>query len=239
MNFDFRTDRALDTVEFRSSDKEKPKLAVILMHGYGADASDLAPLSQLMNPDFPVHWIFPEAPIELGRGAGNGKAWFQIDLARLQRIQMGLEGPRTSGLTSPEGLESSSELVEKLIADVCGDLALTTEQLVIGGFSQGSMMALNTILTKEMKVAGTILLSTHFMNESLWTAKIPTLAGTRYLQSHGRRDQILSFDSANRLNKTLNQGGWKGQLQAFEGGHEIPEPIIGLAANFIKKCGTI
>lgn len=235
MNFQFTTHRSLETIEFRNRPDEKPQLAVILMHGYGANAQDLAPLAPILDPGFSVHWIFPEAPLDLERTQGGGRAWFQIDLERLQRVQMGLEGPRTQGLQNPEGLKESTSMLAELVGETSQELQLQSDRIVVGGFSQGSMMAMNWMLTSLQKTAGLILYSTHIVNEPEWTSQIPLLSGTRYFQSHGRQDPLLSFESANRLNKILNQNGWRGQLHAFEGGHEIPPAITTLTTTFLRK----
>ena len=237
MNFQFTTHRSLETIEFRNRPAEKPRIGVVLMHGYGADAQDLAPLAPILDPGFSVHWVFPEAPLDLGRTLGGGKAWFHIDLERLQRIQMGLAGPRTQGLQNPEGLSESTARVTGLIDEISKEFELGPERIVVGGFSQGSMMAMNWALTTQKKPAGLILYSTHIVNESEWAKQIPSLSGTRYFQSHGRQDPLLSFESASHLNKLLNQNGWRGQLHAFEGGHEIPQNIISLTTSFLKKSG--
>ncbi|MCB0351693.1 MAG: hypothetical protein KDD38_10955, partial [Bdellovibrionales bacterium] len=58
---------------------------VVLFHGYGADASDLVPIYEVMGLSKDVTWVFPEAPMEVIIAPGfYGKAWFQIDNKRLE-----------------------------------------------------------------------------------------------------------------------------------------------------------
>lgn len=59
--------------------------AVILFHGYGADAGDLLPLAEMMGLDKSITWVFPDAPMEVIIAPGfTGRAWFQIDNKRLE-----------------------------------------------------------------------------------------------------------------------------------------------------------
>jgi phospholipase/carboxylesterase len=44
--------------------------------------------------------------------------------------------------------------------------------------------------------------------------------------SHGRRDDILPFAAADRLQQTLRQAGLRVTWYPFEGGHEIPAEVV-------------
>ena len=54
---------------------------VVLLHGYGAPGTDLVPLWRELAVPREVRFVFPEAPLALGNG---GRAWWQLDMARLQ-----------------------------------------------------------------------------------------------------------------------------------------------------------
>src|SRR5437868_2244109 len=69
---------------------EKPSLAVVLCHGYGASGTDLVPLAQPLLSTAAAEMlprvviIFPEAPLDLAeQGIPGGRAWWPIDLDRL------------------------------------------------------------------------------------------------------------------------------------------------------------
>ena len=59
-----------------------PRLTVVLLHGFGAPGDDLVALGQYIAA--PVRFVFPEAPIELGGLYGDSRAWWRLDLARLE-----------------------------------------------------------------------------------------------------------------------------------------------------------
>ena len=72
----------LDAIEFPSEDPKA--LTCVVMHGYGADMRDLAPLAPEIPVARPVRWIFPDGPEVLDWG---GRAWFPIDVAAFEEAQ--------------------------------------------------------------------------------------------------------------------------------------------------------
>src|SRR5258706_877282 len=57
-------------------------LTVVLMHGFGAPGDDLVQLASVI--DAPVRFVFPAAPLELGGLYGDSRAWWLLDLVRLE-----------------------------------------------------------------------------------------------------------------------------------------------------------
>src|SRR5262245_14960673 len=68
---------------------ERPSLAVVLCHGYGAPGTDLVGLAQPLLATAPVGaekvaLVFPAAPLDLSDGGiPGGRAWWPVDLDRL------------------------------------------------------------------------------------------------------------------------------------------------------------
>src|ERR1700722_17433307 len=58
---------------------------VVLLHGFGAPGDDLVSLWRTPRVPAATRFIFPEAPRELGPGYMGGRAWWMIDMARLQQ----------------------------------------------------------------------------------------------------------------------------------------------------------
>ena len=58
---------------------------VVLMHGFGAGGDDLVELANYVEAPPGTRWVFPAAPLELGGLYGDSRAWWMIDLARLER----------------------------------------------------------------------------------------------------------------------------------------------------------
>ena len=68
----------LDAVE--SEPRESPSLAVIWLHGLGADAHDFAPIVDELDLEFPIRFVFPHAPVRpvTINGGLRMRAWYDI-----------------------------------------------------------------------------------------------------------------------------------------------------------------
>ena len=58
--------------------------AVILLHGFGAPGDDLVPLAEVLTVPKGTRFLFPEGPLSLSFGYGDARAWWLIDMARLE-----------------------------------------------------------------------------------------------------------------------------------------------------------
>jgi phospholipase/carboxylesterase len=195
---------------------------VVLFHGYGADMNDLASLAGVLQAPRGTNWIFPNGHLSISLGEHfEGRAWFPISVSELDRSMATGQAIDFSQLVPP-GLKRAREMVLELIEK----LGVSSDQLVLGGFSQGAMLALDVSLRMATPPAGLALLSGTLVNVEEWRTLASRHTGLRYFQSHGRRDTVLSFAMAQRLETVLHEAGWQGRLQAFEGGHEIPPEVM-------------
>lgn len=206
----------LDAIEYPSRDPKA--LTVVCLHGYGADMRDLAPLAPEIPVERPVQWVFPDAPEMLDWG---GRAWFPIDVAAFEEAQR-TGKPRDLSGGEPAGMaEARAELAAAL-----DELAVPPERLVLMGFSQGAMMAVDASLRLPANCAGVGILSGTLVDRKNMRALAPGRKGTPFFQSHGSVDPILGFAQALELEKELKAAGWTGELRRFEGAHAIPPGIV-------------
>src|SRR4051794_23551020 len=130
---------------------EQPALAIVLCHGYGAPATDLVGLAQPLLATAPAGvkkavLIFPGGPLDLaGQGMPGGRAWWPVDLDRLinRRTPELVEGFRRD---CPPGLIESRDMLVHLLAEAGHHFGLTADRFVLGGFSQGAMLATDVAL---------------------------------------------------------------------------------------------
>jgi phospholipase/carboxylesterase len=101
-----------------------------------------------------------------------------------------------------------------------------TAPLFLGGFSQGAMLACDVALHTERPLAGLLLLSGTLIARAEWEPRMAARAGLRVLQSHGRYDPLLPFSAAEKLRDLLAGAGLKVGWVPFDGGHEIPPPLL-------------
>ena len=88
------------------------------------------------------------------------------------------------------------------------------------------MLAADLYLHASETPAGLILMSGSLVNKEELKPLVQRRAGEKFFQSHGDQDTVLQIKGARRLESFLNQGGMKGGLQNFPGGHEIPPKTI-------------
>jgi len=193
------------------------KQHVFLIHGYGANAQDLFPLAKYLDEHGQYQWHFPQAPIELESYPNfTARAWFNIDNS--------LPMPRQYQNLTPKGFhEAANLLTEAILAS-----AIDSSQIVLGGFSQGAMMAIEVVLRAQLQFKGAVLLSTTLINQQRWQRKIDTFPYELNLyQSHGKQDPLLSFENAQALYNMLSSNEKISvNFTSFNGGHEIPQIIL-------------
>jgi phospholipase/carboxylesterase len=205
-----------------------PKKAIIFLHGYGADKSDLIPLAEMISRAKDTTWIFPNGIMEVIIGPGfRGRAWFTIDMARLERAMRSGQHEDFS-VKRPPGLDQARERVMKLYNEVREKYPL----VYLGGFSQGAMLATEIAIHSKKKPEGLVIMS-GVLADPAWQKLAKEMPGLRYLQSHGKNDAILAYDQAEKLNEVLNDAGWEGEFIPFSGGHEIPPKVIEKIARFV------
>jgi len=198
---------------------------VVLLHGFGAPGDDLVALGEWIDAGPATAWVFPEAPLELGGLDGDSRAWWMIDLDRLDRDR---------AREVPEGL---AEARAQLIALLDAVRARFGDHVVLGGFSQGSMLALDVALHDPRPLDGLVLLSGTLLARHEWEPRMAARAGLPVVQSHGRSDGLLSFAAAEALRDLLVAAGLDVTWVPFPGGHEIPPPVLQAVAGFLNPAG--
>ncbi|MGE0787985.1 MAG: alpha/beta hydrolase [Sandaracinaceae bacterium] len=203
--------RPLDAV-WIEGDAARP--LVVLMHGYGAPGDDLVPLGRVLAARANVRVALLAAPIELGP---SSRAWWTIDLE---------ERPADRGADRPAGLVEARRDVLAWMARARDEGELEPRRTVIGGFSQGAMLALDAALEAEPSLAGVVMLSGGPVDEARWRGRMSPSRVPRLFMSHGRRDPMLDYEAAMRLQGELVQEGIPVMLHSFDGGHTIPETTV-------------
>jgi phospholipase/carboxylesterase len=215
----------LKTHEVMGDDK---KPVIILFHGYGADAFDLAPLSEVTPGVQEWSWLFPQGPCEVPIGPGwTGRAWWPIDL---QKISSSSDISTESPKDLPE--------VRKKVFSMIDSLRRPWSEIILGGFSQGGMLAADIALHAPENPRGLLLLSTALINKSAWQSIANQRKGLRFFQAHGTQDTVIDIKNGQRLESFLTGQGLVGRLRQFSGGHEIPNLVLQEMGNFLVNSNT-
>lgn len=206
---------------------------VVLLHGFGASGTDLVELGNYVEAPPGTRWVFPAAPLALGGMYGDARAWWMIDLAAIQRVSAGKPADRAGEV--PAGLAEARAAVLGVLDALARDHRRTDASTVLGGFSQGAMLTVDVALHAPHPVAGLAVLSGTLVAEAVWQPRAAALAGMTILQTHGTRDQMLSFAGAERLRDFLLGAGAQVGFAPFPGGHEIPPPVLGAFGDLLER----
>jgi phospholipase/carboxylesterase len=203
---------------------------LILFHGYGADAYDLQTLSDVIETPWPTDWLFPQGPMEVPIGPGwTGRAWWNINMDAIQEAAARGEH-RDLSEEYPEGLKK----IRPRIFEMIEKTGIPWKRVILGGFSQGAMLATDIFLHAPETAKALLILSGNLLCKKDWVSLIKNHEGGRFFMSHGKNDAVLAHSGAARLETALTQNGMKGRLLSFAGGHEIPPQIILAARDFLK-----
>ena len=178
---------------------------VVLMHGRGSDRFDLLGLAPALAPGAVV--VTPEAPWPgMPWGYGPGWAWYRF-----------LGGNRPE----PESFEASQRALAAFLAALPAELPVRTGPLVLGGFSQGGVMAMAYALRNPGAVPRVMNFSGFLADHPTVRPSPETVAGTRFFWGHGTQDPMIPFDHAIEGRKRLQGAGADLTARDYPIGHGI------------------
>ena len=232
-----QTIAGLDCQIVSHSEVSQPQGAVILCHGFGAPGTDLVSIGkELITADRRLAdavYFFPAAPIVLDPML-DGRAWWMIDIEAIQELAARGESRKMRTVSPPE-LPARRESLIALIDEVRRQYRLSASQVVVGGFSQGSMLATDVALHYPEALGGLIVWSGALINETVWRDRAQQQDRLRVVQTHGVTDPILPISGARDLCQMLQSTGHEVRYHEFDGPHTIPMEGLVLAAQLIGE----
>ena len=170
--------------------------AVIFLHGYGANGADLLGLADPLAEHMPdTLFLAPDAP-EACAGAPMGYQWFPIPW---------IDG--SSEEAAADGLRRAADDLNAFLDGVMVDEDLLPEQVMVLGFSQGTMMALHVLPRREDPVAGIVAFSGRLLEPELLADE--ALCKPPVLLIHGDQDDVVPPQSPPLAAEALQEAGWK------------------------------
>ncbi len=199
------------------------KQAVIFLHGYGADGADLLSLSEPLSPHMP-HTAFyaPDAP-EPCQGNPFGRQWFPI--------------PRFDGSTESQaraGRDAAAGDLNGFIDKVLLNEGLTPDRLIILGFSQGAMMALDVAPRRDTAIAGVVAISGRLIDPMALAGEAKVKP--EVLLIHGDRDDVVPFAEMHLAGQALQEAGFATYAHVMQGmAHGISPDGLQVALAFMRQ----
>ena len=217
-----------------TGERRNPKQVVILLHGWGAPGDDLVPLGQMLQAPGRL-FLFPEAPLV---SPGGGRAWWHLDMDRLLNMrERGQERDLPNEI--PAGLAEARTKLLSVVAEAKRRTGLATSAIVLGGFSQGAMLATDVALALDETPAGLVALSGTLLAERVWQERLNNLpAKFPAFVSHGHYDPILPFALAEALRDRLKAANLPVTWVPFPGAHEIPRDVLERLSMFLQHLAA-
>lgn len=160
-----------------------PEGALVLLHGRGADEHDLIPLIEVLDPDQRLVGVAPRAPLA---GPDGGRHWYEVE-----RV----------GYPDPATFLAAAEALGDWLDDLPERIDVPAERIVLGGFSQGCVMAYATGLAADREPPAALLALVGFVPHVAGHAlDLASADRPPVLIAHGSRDPVIdvSFGRAAR-----------------------------------------
>ena len=199
----------LDAIEITTGDA--PRLAVVWLHGLGADGHDFEPIVPELRMTVPARFVFPHAPVRpvTINGGMQMRAWYDI-LGFDRRAKEDAAGIRASAA-------AVTELVDREI-----ERGLSSDRIVLAGFSQGGAIALHTALRSSRPLAGVLALSTYLpLAATLASERNAANAAIPLFMAHGTDDPVLPFELAETSRRVLEELGYAVDWHAYRMAHSV------------------
>lgn len=167
----------------------EPEGLLVLFHGRGADARDLYPLLDLLDPRRLLLGVTPRGPLALPPGGAHWYAVHQI------------------GYPDPSTFLPTFEAVSRWLDGLWETTRLSADRTVLGGFSQGAVMSYALGLGRGRARPAAIVALSGF---------VPTVPGfeldleaplPRIAIGHGTFDDVISVEWGRRARLELEAAG--------------------------------
>ena len=206
----------LDILEIEP--RQAPNCAVIWLHGLGADGNDFVPLIHQWGlvDELGARFVLPHAPqrpVTLNGGMVM-RAWYDLYDLGFSRNE------------DRQGIEQARQQLLSLIQRE-RERGLSSDRILLAGFSQGGALALHTALRCAEPLAGVLALSAYLpLADLLMEEKRadPSLLAIR--MDHGEQDPVVPFAAAERSREHIEAQGFHVEFHTYAMEHSLCPPQL-------------
>jgi phospholipase/carboxylesterase len=202
--------------------------SVIWLHGLGADGYDFEPVAkQLLKPEaLPnVRFVLPHAP-DMAVTRNNGyimPAWYDI------------YGVIPVNQEDEAGIKTTQHYIDALIQTEI-DRGISSDRIVLAGFSQGGAIALHTALRYPHRLAGVLALSTYLpLHFKLSTEAHAANKNIPIFMAHGIFDDVISLDMSKLSRNLLQDNQYLINWHEYPMAHSVCGEEIADIEQFLKR----
>ena len=191
--------------------KQPAKATIIWLHGLGADGNDFVPIIPHLNlPDaLAIRFIFPNAPA-IPVTINNGyvmPAWYDI-------LEMNIERK-----VDEAQLRVSAAAIKNLVSQEVEN-GISSEKIILAGFSQGGAVCYEAALSYHQPLAGVLALSTYFATATNIDYNINN-SNTPICIMHGQLDSVVPEVMGTKAYQHLKTKGYPCSYQNYPMDHEV------------------
>jgi phospholipase/carboxylesterase len=206
------------TVEPNGFEPDRPYPLVVLLHGFGAHMGDLAGLASAIDSRGYIY-AFPNAPISMDMGLGGEN----------------FVGAPLGGDGAGEALVHADRLVGGFLEEVMAMYPPPPGKAILGGFSQGGMMAYRNGLPHPDRFAGIAALSSVVIGKRDIEDRLPEHSSQAVFASHGTDDNMISVTDARQGIEFLRSKGYDPEYNEYSMGHEVSLEVISDLTVWVHK----
>lgn len=197
--------------------KDGHEATVIWMHGLGADGNDFAPIVPALHfaKADRVKYIFPNAPVRpvTLNGGMPMRAWFDLD-----------ELPKRKSL-DVEGIYDSVERIKKII-DAEIEAGVSSDKIILAGFSQGASIATATALHYPKQLGGVMCLSGLIVDDAALAPDPNIQQKAPFFMAHGTGDQVIPIQMGVSSCEVVRRWGFDVDWHQYNMAHSVcPEEV--------------
>jgi phospholipase/carboxylesterase len=162
----------------------------VLFHGRGTDEHDLFPLLDELDPERRMLGVTPRGPLTLPPG---GAHWYVV---------------RRVGYPDPETFHATYPMLAGWLDELLEANGFTHDRAVLGGFSQGAVMAYALSLGKGRPTpAAVVALSGFIPTVEGFDLELSRAAGLPVAIGHGTHDPIIPVEFGREARRLLEDAG--------------------------------
>ena len=196
---------------------------LVLLHGVGSNEQDLFGLAAQIPGQF--HVLSLRAPFRMGPGA---HAWFDFSIE-----------PGGGRSINAEQEAHSRALLVQTIEAAAAQWGVAPERVVVGGFSQGGIMALSLLLTHPACLQAAIVWHGRLLTQVLPLSAPPdALRGKQMWLSHGTQDSVIPLAHAQAIAHHMATLPVALTYREFPGAHEIRPSELSATVTWLESLST-
>jgi phospholipase/carboxylesterase len=216
--------KPLETVTVETG--SNPAYTIIWMHGLGADGHDFEPLVPELQAGLPaLRFVFPHAPVRpvtINNGYAM-RAWYDI---------IGIDRRSAEDF---RGIAESADSIGGLIHREHAR-GISSDRILLAGFSQGGAMALHIATRHPDKFAGVIALSCYLpLAREFARLRGGANQATPIFMAHGTQDPVVPYMLSDESRLLLEGAGYQVEWHAYPMPHSLCEPEVADLRAWMKR----